>query len=144
MHRLKIEQAGQGPWSLMSKELELPTLNPGENSEVWFPHKLSLNFHGTTWLSCTITPKPDHEVWAYQTTEFPGPKPRHVNGWGNSVYVEERLALLQAQTNRLLLVLAVLTLVQGVWGLDNVWKGIWSSVADALVALAELLKPNSQ
>ena len=131
---IRIDSRPSGASKIIDTDFAIPKLNPAESAEYWFDKTLILPFDGTAWVSCTLDPPDasDH-VRTFQGVGAKTPKPP--NEWGTSLYIEQKLAVIQTKTNRLLLVLTALTAAEGIVGL----KVIFTWIVDRLRAFLQFL-----
>ena len=125
----------------IKKELAIGPLNPGETKTLHFD-TMTTPLEGAVWIACPVTPiNKTYEIETYQRdfgtgaiTKYEGP----VNRWGDGWFVRRRTELLQARTNLLLLILAGLTLLEGIVGLKALSGAIFGGIGSVLLWLAGL------
>jgi hypothetical protein len=94
-------------------------LNPHASEAFWVGPVTSL-LEGPVMIGLHVASPPGADVVTYQRDWSSGraePAQTSKNHWMDHWFLERRLELLQARTNLLLLVIAVLTLLEGAWGL---------------------------
>jgi hypothetical protein len=124
------------------KQVDTKTLNPGESASWWFREQLRLPFEGPISISCALWPKDE----SIQITTFKGSigsctRYAEPNEWSDGEYVEEKFAVLQARTNSLILILTVLTLLEGVVGLRTVFIDLPARLIRELLELVLRVLP---
>ena len=137
IHSFEIISKVSGVRWETEKQVAAKVMNPGESDTYWLEEQLLLSFDGPVMVSCHLEPIDERtQIITHQgSVDRPAKCPEGSNYWLDGEYIEEKLAVLQARTNQLILVLTVLTFLQGVWGLDT----IGSSLLQAIRSLLELL-----
>ena len=136
--RISSSPPGSGPQVTSDEDFSIPPLNPREPAEHWFGKSLVLNFDRTAWVDCKLEP-PDssHQIRTFQQVDVPSLQPS--NQWGMSVFIEPKLARIQANTNRLILALTALTALEGFIGLKAIGTWFLNGVRNLLRWLLQLI-----
>ena len=123
------------------KEFAIGPLNPGQAKTLHID-TMTTPLEGTVWVECPVTPiNTTYEIETYQRDSVTGEIEKYsgpVNTWGKGWFIERRTELLQARTNLLLVILAGLTVLEGVVGLRTITDAILGSIGNALLWLARL------
>jgi len=121
------------------EEFSISKLNPDEKLDIWWPEPLSTHLEGLIWLSCSVIPNETdkEEIETYQCDKNTGviSKYKSINQWGVSSYVESKFELEQSRTNLLVLILTVLTLLEGLFGIKEIALGFLELFRWLLVSL---------
>lgn len=115
------------------REFSLNNLNPQAKIEIIFD-EISSDLSGTAWISMDIVPRQaETNIITYQKI---GNSAEHEfgvkNAWGDSFLIGSRFDASQERTNFLILVLTILTFVDGIWGLRVAAVWILSGVKAVL------------
>jgi hypothetical protein len=136
------QRVGSGSHTLQyEEEMIVPALNPGASTTIWWPPGAT-SVAGTAVMSCVLEPPAGNIIWVYGRSFEKDDKPArqpNANAAERTVIITQQNAAEQKKTNRYMLLLAILTFVQGVWGLDKVVYGVLHTVGDALAAIGRLL-----
>ncbi len=103
----------------LDKEFEITKLEPNEITKIWFNQPIITFIEGSVWIDCDIIPKQDkYIIKTFQTDKigqtFSCPKP---NNWGSTEFIQGEYEFEQARTNYLLIILTIITLLEGVLSL---------------------------
>ncbi|MBP9771750.1 MAG: hypothetical protein KBD16_02380 [Candidatus Pacebacteria bacterium] len=106
----------------ISEEYGIPELNPKETKESWLLD-FCTTLEGQVWLECTLNANDGGGVVTHQREQHTGNIIENFqNGWGVDVYIESERKKQNDRSNLLLLVLAILTFLDALFGLKNVMK----------------------
>ncbi|MEZ8531512.1 hypothetical protein AB9R81_00030 [Vibrio cyclitrophicus] len=128
-------------------DVQVPSLNPKESLELELDN-LTFNLDGSCWFSTDITPESsEQEIHTFQYDEnHDQDAPFDLNKWGCTIYVEGKATALQAKTNKYILILTLITVLEAVFGLTNILKflsgtlgTIFSSIAGFFLFLANII-----
>jgi hypothetical protein len=107
-------------------EPQIKVLNPGESTEVYFD-KYTSPHEGSVWITCDLLPlKKGHIIKTFQfdtNHNMDSPTPKN-NSWSNSSFIQGQMELLQIRTNALILVLTAITVLEAIFGLEEIFKNI--------------------
>ncbi|MCK4905281.1 hypothetical protein KAS42_03450 [bacterium] len=113
----------------IDEEFSFPELNPGQEIILWWPNPLTIILKGQAWVGCTVEPE-NRETTKFITYQFDGncnkesPYARP-NEWGFGIFIRGELEQQQATTNFLIFLLTLLVFLDGVWGLNAIFKQIF-------------------
>ena len=96
------------------EEFSIPSLNPNHSHRYLLSDTITFSFDGPAWISCILQPPDSSDrinTFGRIGSEF------STNSWNDDTYVDQKLAVNQARTNRLLLALTALTALEGFIGL---------------------------
>jgi len=124
-----------------NKNPHIRALNPGESIDVFFD-KITTMDQGTAWISCTLIPvDANSSIETYQhdknhgTDEaYPGGK----NRWEDQYFIQGKMELLQSNTNSYILVLTGITVLEAVFGLQNILKACFGLLSNGFLYIAKL------
>ena len=104
---------------------------------------MSTCLEGLAWVSCDIIPNSSDEViTTYQKDNATGTidiYKKESNKWGDATYFERKFELEQSRTNFLILILTILTLLEGLFGLKNIANFLITQAQSFFILLAGLL-----
>lgn len=121
-----------------SKKLKIRPLNPGEVHELYLD-KFTMWHEGPLGISCSLVPENDNEILnTFQhhrdhniDEEFKTP-----NKWWQDYYCQGQQQLLQTTTNNLILLLTIITVVEALIGLKEVFQFILHMLATVFSMLS--------
>ena len=107
----------------ISHDVQIKSLNPAEQ-EVTELDVNTFNLDGSYWFSCNVIPESeDQEILTFQYDDNHNKDEYYdLNKWGASIFVEGKLSSLQATTNKYILILTAITVIEAVFGLKNMIK----------------------
>jgi hypothetical protein len=108
-----------------TEEFCIPKLNPSEEIKIWWPNPTVTIIKGSVWIQCKITPKESNVIVKTYQVDRCTNKPQNYripNSWGDAIVIRGELEEKQSKTNFLLLILTILMFLDGVWGLDVLYK----------------------
>ncbi|EEY46607.1 hypothetical protein NMT24_003443 [Vibrio cholerae] len=108
--------------------VQVPPINPKSSIDVELDH-LTFNLGGACWFSCSLEPDSKEQEFVTFQHDRNHDKDalfKNLNAWGEILYIEGRLASLQAETNRYILILTIITVLEAVFGLKNLLN--WGAV----------------
>ncbi|ELI9684560.1 hypothetical protein ACSL9E_004268 [Vibrio vulnificus] len=109
-------------------DVQVPPINPKSAIEVELDH-LTFNLGGACWFSCSLEPESKEQelvTFQHDRNHDKDAPFENLNAWGEIIYIEGRLASLQAETNRYILILTTITVLEAVFGLKNLLN--WGAV----------------
>ena len=123
------------------EEFSISNLNPDESYEVWVPNAISTYLSGLIWISCNInSSEPNDEVETYQIDKNTRVIKKYKNNkWGTESYIYDKLEYEQSKTNNLILILTILTTLQGIFGLNNIFKFCLQILSTILLNIGSLI-----
>ncbi|HEV2110862.1 MAG TPA: hypothetical protein VGT99_05860 [Gammaproteobacteria bacterium] len=138
-----IDPSGRTVVNTSQKSAAIRMLNPGESEDITI-EKWTPSAGGLLRLRCDVNPNDSstREIQTYTRdmgTDAIDEVIPNKNIWTNHVYVEKRADALQARTNLILVILTILTFVQGAFGLDKIWSGLISILHTVFLTLANLI-----
>lgn len=116
-------------------------LNPNESIELSID-KMTIGFKGAAWASLQLTPVSGScEIQTYQyDCDHEKDEPHTGEGsWGDLVYVQGELEILQHKTNSLILILTIATVVHSIFGMKEALKFIVGLAYHPLLYVASFL-----
>ncbi len=118
-------------------------LNPGEKTILWWPEPIATVLEGQIWVQCYLKPDIENTIFITYQCDHHSKKPvKHNNNrnqWGTAIFIKRKLEDEQNWTNRLMFFLTLLIFLDGVWGLDTIFKGSWDIFVNGLRALGNIL-----
>lgn len=122
------------------KEFSIRSLNPDEEIKIWFG-QITTFMQGLIWINCNIVPNEKHEIIRTYQVDKHEQISRHetINEWGNSYFIQGQYELQQARTNMLIVILTSVTLLEGVFGLKNIFINILKLLQGILLHFANLI-----
>lgn len=129
----------------IGKELEIPLLNPGDEKIIKLD-KMNTPLYGTLWASGSLIPNvSDGKIETYQgslnSEEY---NVYDINGgvaynkWGASFFVKSKNEEQQNQTNILILLLTIITTLDGVIGLKTILGWIFFCLRNFFLTIGQL------
>lgn len=121
--------------------LRIKQLNPGESIELSLD-KMTIGFKGSAWASLDLKPEGEEcEITSYQyDCDHQKDEPHATkNNWGDLVYIQGELEVLQQKTNNLILVLTVVTVIHSIFGMKESLKFLIGLIYQPLAYIAEFL-----
>jgi hypothetical protein len=126
----------------VDKQVAVRALNPNESVDIWLGGTTPL-MEGTCWVSCVLSPTvPGNVIKTFQKDAVTGAIEAFLqanNQWGDGLYIQRQMELLQARTNTLILLLTGLMFVDAVFGLRIVLVALLDLFRRALVLIANIL-----
>lgn len=121
----------------INKEVQLRTLNAGESYEQR-ADCATFKFDGVYWISLKLEPSSENQdILTYQHDQTHNQDEKYdINTWGDTIYLEGRLATLQTRTNNYILLLTVITVWEAVFGIKDTLKFILSTLSYVLNTVA--------
>lgn len=108
----------------------IPELNPGQEIILWWPDELTTILKGGLWVDCSVEPKNIKSetfiTFQYDPNCSKEYRYKDKNAWGNGLFIRGELEQQQAKTNFLMLLLTAFVFFDGVWGLDIIFKTMFS------------------
>lgn len=122
------------------REFSIQELNPNQSVEIPIARLRTL-LDGLVWVKCSINPKKDGDkISAYQkdpgTGENIDPK---TNRWGQEFIVLPQSQVSLDRTNNIIIILTILTFVEGVWGMRKIAIGLANFLGKILSIVASSL-----
>lgn len=126
----KISHRSSGLGQNALNHPKIKPLNPDEEHEFYFD-RYTLWHEGSIFTTCQLTPDSDKEkIITYQHHRDHDTDEKYgENTWWHDYYCQSQQQLLQTTTNNLILGLTVITVMEAVFGLSNVLKGLAASFA---------------
>lgn len=124
-----------------SSQFAIGALNPGDTKELQVGSMTS-PLEGPVWVECRIVPNDNsYVVNTHQRDPATGgiTKYSRQNSWGNGWFLQRQMEHQQARTNLILLVLAALTLLEGIVGLKTIATAIVRWLGNMLLWLGHAL-----
>ena len=92
-----------------------------------------------SYLCGTTLESPDslHRITTFQAADVPSQQPQ--NQWGMTIYIDQKLAVIQRTTNRWIITLTALTFLEGVFGLKAIAALVLDTFRDALRWLLKVI-----
>ncbi len=107
------------------EEFSVPLLNPGQEIDLWWPEPMAPAIKGASWIQCQIIANDTTKtIITHQINEY-SKKPQEYripNRWGDALAIRGEMEEEQYKTNRLLLILTILMFLDGIWGLEVIFK----------------------
>ena len=123
-----------------SNQVAISLLNPEQSVDIWADEAVS-ELQGAMWLSCDV--KASDTTRAVTTFQRYAGKQNvpfeHANAWGNIIYVQPKLELLQARTNLLVFALTIIVTIDSIIGLRVIVNFIFALLAELFTGIASLL-----
>ena len=124
----------------VEEELFFRELNPGEEVTLWWPDPITVIIKGQTWVSCIVKPEEEKKKTTFVTFQYDLNSKKEsryekTNSWGDGLVIRGELEQQQAKTNFLIFILTMLVFLNGVWGLDIIFKSIFSCLGDVFSAI---------
>ncbi|EIZ1552234.1 hypothetical protein MOU90_004976, partial [Vibrio parahaemolyticus] len=137
VNEFKFEHRTNHISTLINKGVQLRTLNAGESYEQkvdWTTFK----FDGVYWVCLKLEPSSENqELLTYQHDPSHNQDEKYeINDWGDTIYLEGKLATLQTRTNNYILLLTVITVWEAIFGIKNTLKFLLTSLSFVLGALS--------
>lgn len=111
------------------EEFCIPELNPGQEIILWWPEPMRTIIKGQTAISCSVIPdKSDLEKFiTYQYNAVSKKEDLYgiPNHWLGALSIRGELEQQQSMTNFLIFILTLLVFLDGVWGLNIIFKTIF-------------------
>ncbi len=128
LNNIKIK--GSSIIDKINETFYFPPLNPGQEFFIYFPDLMGITEKGELWVNCSVKPKDtsnniiefktfQYDLFSKKEVLFPG---ENFVDWGNAIIVRGELEQKQAITNVLMFILTMLVFLDGVWGLDDIFK----------------------
>ena len=123
------------------KEFSIHSLNPDEEIEIWFGQTTTF-VQGSIWIDCKIVPNEKHEIiHTYQIDKHEQISPyEKINEWGNNYFIQGLYEFQQARTNMLIAILTLITLLEGIFGLKNIFINILILLQEIFLYFADLIE----
>ncbi|SRR3989339_962924 len=114
----------------IDEEFSFPGLNPNEETVLWWGDPLTIVFKGEVWIECGVEPE-DRKKTTFVTFQYDQNCIKQLpykerNHWGDASFIHGELEQQQAKTNILMFILTVSVFLDGVLGLDTIFKAILS------------------
>ncbi|GEM_PF-2775235 len=122
-------------------DIQFGSLNP-KDSHTLELDAFTLKLEGAFWFSCNVIPLSDDQeflTFQYDSSHQRDNQHREMNTFGVSVFIEGKLASLQAKTNKYILILTVITVLEAVFGIKNIIQTTALGLGGLLAGLANLL-----
>ena len=111
-----------------NKKPNIKQLNPNESTEIYFD-VVTMAISGPIWIEAEFEAK-DKEVtiytYQYDVNHKNDEKYDVPNKWAMNDFVQGRLELLQTNTNIQILILTIITVLEGIFGLENIIRKTFS------------------
>ncbi|MCF8000475.1 MAG: hypothetical protein K9K76_01260 [Halanaerobiales bacterium] len=134
-----ISFRGEGIGTLIrsiNKVYEIKKLNPNEETTIYLDKKCS-PLKGMVWFNCDIKSiKEDQKIKTYQKNVKDELYDNSPNKWGDSFLIKGEMERNQKITNKLITLLTLLTLLEGIFGLSEIWNGFFNIISK-LVSLID-------
>ena len=120
-------------------EFAVTKLNPGESTEITLSKHFMTTYHGMTWFTLAIEPNdPSFIIKAHRShTDLSPPYPTS-NEWGNEIYIQSHMEYLQHRTNVILVFIAALALLEGIFGLQEIMLAFWHAIQWVFLKIGNL------
>lgn len=123
----------------VSNDIQIPSLNAKQEVELEVINA-TFNVDGSCWFSCDILPESENqEVLTFQYDKehdiddmFP-----EINKWGESTYIEGKLASLQVKTNNYILILTLITVLEAVFGIKEILLSLTAFLSTTFSLVSE-------
>lgn len=103
------------------KNFKIKTLNPDDEQLIWV-EKFFNSLSGIIWLNCLLEADDKKNIFSYQYDKGTRESTRYesINKWGDSSYVFSSFEYHQRITNKLLIILTALVLLETIWGIKDI------------------------
>lgn len=121
-----IKFRGEGIGTLtqtIKKDFKIKSLNPKEETTILLGKKCS-PLKGMAWFECDVKPINDNQqIKTYQKNLEDELYESSPNEWGDFFLIKGEMERHQKNTNKLITLLTLLTLLEGVFELKKIWNG---------------------
>lgn len=110
-------------------ELSFQELNPDQETIIMWPDPQRVIMKDQVWIDCVVEPE-NTTTSKFITHQYDeackkDDPYRATNFWGNALLIRGELEQAQAKTNFLIFILTLLVFLDGIWGLNKIFKKIF-------------------
>lgn len=138
----QFEYIGTDVQKSVDRDIQIPAINPKGKIELEID-SLTFSMDGGSWGEFKLVPESKkQEVKCYQFDKFHDQDEPcdGINSWGNSFFVEGKLAALQTKTNNYILALTIITVLEAVFGIKDILILFASFLAIIFSSLGEFFE----
>ena len=125
----------------LDKEFSLHLLNPNESVEIWLD-QMTTYLTGLIWMETHLVPNNVNDsIVTYQKDKHSEKSDVYTekNKWGTSFFIQGDNELQQARTNSYILILTMLTFLQGAFGINKIMLASLEIIQNFLLYMANMI-----